>query len=964
MLAYAASASAQSGAASGQLAGSVNDATQSALAGAVVRATHTATGLTRQTASAADGRFVLPALPPGVYTLTIELAGFAPHRADNLELRVGESVSLPVTLRLSAKEEVIVIDDTGSVDLSGPEVAAYVPAYRLEALPLNGRNFLSLALLAPGVTTDRTPAQGAAATSGLTFLGQPARYNNITVDGLDNNEVVTGSVRDAFSQDAVLEFQVLAAGYAAEFGKSSGGVVNIVTRAGGNTLAGSAFVYGRHDALNGRQYFERFTPAGAPAALDKSPLRQWQFGGTVGGPIVRDRMWYFASVERVDQQAANLVTIDQAAARVLGASGYTVETGHVPFDRRSTQVLLKVDRMIGEVRRVGVRVATGTRYDENLEPWGGLVARSGGALLDSRDTTIAASLTDPLSGRLLHDLRGQYSYRHQDVLSLDPSCGGPCTGELQGLPQIEIPGVAIAGRQRFTPSVRASHRLQVVDTVNYVAASHLLKAGADYSYVDFADQRLPLLMAGRYLFPGLTALSAGTPGIYAQGYGDSSNPFAYHDVSVFGQDDWTVGDRLSINAGVRYQVQVLPRFDTAVPGLGATAVARDRDNVAPRVAARWYPGASSRTVVRGAYGLYFGNEITAMSGVAGVVGDDDGVRVRLVAGPAAAAAWQSPGHRAPEPGSAYPRLTIAIEPDHETPFTRQAVAGIHHELPGALAVTGSVVYARGFNYPGTLDYNPLVAELGPNRRPLDAVDPATGQPIPGSSASVIQFTSYGQSWYKGLTLALTRRGAGGHQLSLAYTLSKAEDLFRDHVDTVPQSQGRGRNPADPAGLPLGFDPVAEKALSHQDQRHRLVLSGVYQAPGRVQVAGILTAGSGRPYTIVAGVDLNRDGDAGTSPSDRARTNPADPASSVGRNAGTMPAQATLDLRVSRPVVVGGGSRVELMFEVFNVFNRTNFTEINNVFGTGAYPSNPLPAFGQFTQAGPARQMQVAARLRF
>jgi hypothetical protein len=170
-------------------------------------------------------------------------------------------------------------------------------------------------------------------------------------------------------------------------------------------------------------------------------------------------------------------------------------------------------------------------------------------------------------------------------------------------------------------------------------------------------------------------------------------------------------------------------------------------------------------------------------------------------------------------------------------------------------------------------------------------------------------------------------------------------------------------------LPLGFDPESERGPSTQDQRHRFVASGVYLAPGDVQLSAIVTVASGRPYTVLAGADLNGDGNGGAFPPDRARQDPTSEASSVGRNSETMPSQAAVDMRISRRFRFGPRAHIEGIFEVFNLFNRTNFIETNNlspafIWGTGAFPTNPLPTFGRFTQAGPPRQIQLALKIGF
>jgi hypothetical protein len=258
-----------------------------------------------------------------------------------------------------------------------------------------------------------------------------------------------------------------------------------------------------------------------------------------------------------------------------------------------------------------------------------------------------------------------------------------------------------------------------------------------------------------------------------------------------------------------------------------------------------------------------------------------------------------------------------------------------------------------------IDYNPIVPALGPGRRPADL------NGVAGTSASILQYTPWGGSWYQGLLLSATSRPANGSELVIAYTLSNAEDSISDYLGYPPQDQGRGRDPGDPGGLPIGFVASAERGPSLQDQRHRLVVTGIQELPYAFQVSAIFTAGSGRPYNIIAGADLNGDGDAIVSPGpDRARTVPADPSSSVGRNSGLLPGEERLDVRVTKRFRAGSRSTISFSLDILNVFNVTNFTDLNRVFGTGAYPSQPLPSYGQFTQAGPPRQLQLGARVSF
>jgi Carboxypeptidase regulatory-like domain/TonB dependent receptor/TonB-dependent Receptor Plug Domain len=985
----AAPAAGQSSTTTADMVGSVTDSSQAVLPGATVTATNLDTNLSRSTTTDEEGRFFLPALPIGPYQVTAAMNGFETQTHQRVVLHLGSTQMVTFALKVAAQSESVnVMGDVPLVDTAQTAVSTVVSQQQIENLPINGRNFISFSVITPGVSSDQTPQQGASATSGLSFAGQRARSNNITVDGLDNNDITIGSVRAVFSQEAVREFQVLTNSYSAELGKAAGGVVNIVTRSGTNRPSGNAFFYGRDKALNAKNHFEKFAPDGSRIDREKAPFSQKQFGGILGGPIARDKTFYFASFERLDTTASNFVTIDDTtpivipgrsatatAAQILRGAGFPVETGNVSYDVRNNSLLAKVDHQLNLDQRLTLRYTYGDGLNENIEPFGGQVARSRAASLDSRDNMMAASHTAVISNRLVNELRFQFARRDQKVLSLDPLCDGECDLDTEGGPTLEVVGFASVGRQRFTPQPRLNDRYQVLETISLFTGRHQLKAGFDFNYVDHKEQSLPLHFGGRYIFrplpaiPGvlpvpvssIQALALGLPAAYVQGYGDPAIPYGYRDLSLFVQDDWRMTDRLTIKAGLRYQNQYWPDFEYRVAGYpNPYKFPSDNNNVAPRLAVSWDPFGDARTSIHAAYGIYYDNHITGMAGIARGINGEDNVQTLLMQFPNSLAGWNAPGHRLPRQAApaVFPSVEISIDPGMKTPYAHHTSFGVERELPNSMALSASVVIARGKNQVGTIDYNPVVRSLGTNRRPEDV------NGIPGTSASILQYTSFGETWYRGLLLSLTKRFANRHQFLVGYTLSKAEDNATDYQSAfIPQNNGEGRDDANPNGLPIGFDPDAERGPSLQDQRHRFVASGLYLLPFDVQVSSIVTIGSGRPYNILAGDDLNGDGDGGTFPPDRARTTPGDPASSVKRNAGTMPVQATVDMRVARRFTLGR-VYVDGLFEVFNLFNRTNYTEINNIFGPGAYPSAGLPAFGQFTQAGPPLQVQLAARVSF
>jgi hypothetical protein len=979
-----AAAAAQARLTGADVQGTVTDESGAVLPGVTVSATNLETGLVRTSVTAGEGRYVIPALPPGPYKISAELQGFATATRQGVVLVLGQLATADFGLKLAGGHEEITITAQGAVvDPSHTSVSTVVGQQQIQSLPINGRNFISFSVITPGVTTDRTPQQGASATSGLSFAGQRARSNNIMVDGLDNNDLVVGSVRATFSQEAVREFQVLTNSYSAEFGKASGGIVNIVTKSGTNDFHGNAFLYYRDKSLNAKDHFEKFDVFGSPINRDKAPFSQNQWGGTLGGPIRKDRTFFFLSAERVDISANNFVNIDPAAAAILNAAGFPVELGNVPYDFKSTELLAKLDHQWTPNHNFVLRTNFSDTTNENIEPFGGLVARSRGAVQLRKDWAIAAAQTDVLSPRWVNEARVQFAHQKQDINSLDPNCGGPCLTDAQGGPTLEVTGVASVGRQRFTPQPRTNDRFQVTDTISFFGGGHSAKAGIDFNYIDHRDQSLPLSFGGRFIFtslpaiPGLLpapisalqAMALGLPAAYVQGYGNPRTGYGYKDVSLFIQDDWRITRKLTLKPGLRYQRQYWANIHYAVSNVGGTTLEydfpEDKNDLAPRIALAWDPKGDGKTSVHGAYGIFYDNQITGIVGITAGIDGRSHVRTLVLTFPSSIAAWRASGHKLPEPATAYPSLVISIDPALQTPYAHQAAIGIDRALGQDLSFSANAVYVRGKHQIGSIDYNPTIPSLGAGRRPDDVGGRA------GTSASVLQYTSFGETWYRGLTVSVNKRFAQGSQVLVSYTLSKAEDTSTDFQGAaVVQDQGFGRNPADPFGLPLGFDPLADKGPATHDQRHRFVLSGVARLPLDFQFSSILTAASGRPYTPLAGADLNGDGNGGGAPPDRARSNPADGSTSVGRNRETMKGQFIVDARLSRRFKIGPKLALEGIVEAFNLLDRTNYSEINNIFGRGAFPTSPQKdaqgrvTYGLYEQALPPRQIQLAVKMSF
>jgi hypothetical protein len=973
----------------GDIQGTVLDQQRETVGGADVTVTNLDTNLVRSSLSDTKGRYFFAALPPGRYKLGVELLGFVPETVEEVVLQLGHTVDRDFMLRVAgATETVLVVESATALDARRSAVAFTVGPQMIEGLPINGRNFTNFAALTPGVTTDRTTSRGIIATSGLSFTGQAARSNSLTVDGFDNNDVTTGGVRGVFSQEAIREFQVLTDSYSAEFGRASGGVVNIVTKSGTNELRGGAFIYARDKSLNTEDHFEKFDIFGDPINQGRAPFKQKQWGATLGGPIRKDKTFFFLSYENSSATASNFVNIDPEQAAALNRAGFPVELGYVPYDAKSSQALLKIDHQWSSSNNLILRGSLSEVENGNAEPFGGLTARSNGGALSSDDWFVSASETDVLSSQWVSETRVLVSHAKQTIVALDPTCGGPCTRADQGGPQVRLIGGALVGRVVTSPQTRRNERLEASQTFSYFMGSHQFKIGGTFANLNVKELTLPLNFGASYVFsplPGaalaavgqapraapLTAVDAlnfGLPAFYSQSYGNPSAPFKYKDMAAFVQDEWRATDRLTLKLGVRYQRQIFPKVSYNVSNVNGTRyqydLPQDKDDFAPRIGLSYDPSGDGKTNFHAAYGKYYDDQIAGNIATTTILGGNPAfARSITLRFPQSVGPWRAAGHKPPEPSALTPASVIVFSSNLQTPYTHQASLGGERLIGRDLVLSINGMYIRGYHQLGALDYNPVIPSLGAGRRPNDV------NGVAGSTAGITEYSTYGESWYKGLAVGLGKQFSNKSQFQISYTLSEAEDTTTDFF-SLPQEGGRGRNPADPTGLPVGFDPLAERGPSINDQRHRLVVSGLYEFPWQLRASTIVTYGSGRPFTPLAGIDLNGDQQQITIPSDRARTNPADPATSVGRNSQTTASQFIVDLRVSKRFGLGGRLGLEAIAEAFNLLNRVNYSDINDIFGVGAFPNQPAVdsrgrvTYGLYNRALPPRQIQLALKLTF
>lgn len=922
------------GTTTGDIRGRVTDESGGSLPGVTVTATGQETGLARSATAADDGSFVIRLLPPGIYRVTAVISGFQPGELSDVRVTIGSSANVDFALRVAGVAEAVTVrGQAGLIDPASTEVAKTIGETKIRNLPINQRNFLDFALTTPGVTAERGPQSGAASTSGLSINGQSPRYNNVVVDGMDNNDEAVGSVRSTFSQEAVQEYQVVQTPFASEYGRMTGGIVNIVTRSGTNEFHGSGFYFFRDDSLSDDNFLTG----------TKTTFEQHQYGASLGGPLLRDRLFFFGAAERLDVSDANVVTISDAAVALIRTNGFDVENGEVPFDRDRDTFLLKLDLLAGPNHAFALRGSYSEETDENQQVWGGLVARSGGGVRDLEDTAVALTGTSIFSPRISNELRLLYADRTHRLEPLDEAGGVAVT----------ILGVATFGTQRFLPQPRDTQVYQVFDAVSLFQGRSTFKLGVDYTRTDF-EGSLPLNFAGLYRFgalpgglpglppAGLTALQAfgaGVPQVFAQGFGDPDGSGKTNHLGVFGQWEWNASDRFLLRLGLRYD------YDDPIDPFP-----EDSDNWSPRLSFAWQGGDNWR--LRGGAGRFYG---VAALGPMFAVAIQDGVNVRTIVrtiqgGPSPLVPWRLPDRRfasAEQAGTSVVPLTVlrpagcegAVPPDldiegcaeFDSAYTDQANLGFEIALVDQLLFNVDYLYARGKDIFVTRNVNPITA-------------PPTGRPNPAFS-DIFRYGPDGNSWYNGVTLGLQTRIGGPFEASFFYTYADAED---DYVDWLTEFQ-----------LQDPLRPEDERGPSVHVPKHKATLSAIATTVGRQldwwardwTLALIADYAGGRPFNVLAGFDRNANGDP---LSDR----PA----GVERNSGELPDYFNVDLRVARRIPIGPVG-LEAIFEVFNLFNRDNVLEVNNVAFANAQLA-PNPAFEDPTRVTDPRRLQLGARLSF
>ena len=579
-----AQALAQQGVTTATLSGRVEDPRGAAIPAAEITVTNTSTNQTWGARSDARGFYRFLYLPVGAYRLKASQTGFNSFET-LVTLLVGQAIDVPVHLDVRVESQTVnVIADTPVVEVVRTQVAEAVTGREIDALPLNGRNYLDLALLSPAVSrtntgnNERFAETSAVPGTGISIAGQRNLNSGFVLDGLSANDDAADLAGSYFSEEVIREFQVVTSGGIAEFGRASGGIVNVVTRSGANDWRGRLYGFLRNRRLDARN----------PLASKKDPLTQTQYGLTLGGPLKHDRSFFFSNFEQMRQNRAGFITIFPAdVAPVNGVldsvqyRGPRIQTGEFPTGFDATNYLARVDHRLGAGNLLYFRYSIYDLNSVNARNTGGLNAASRGTGLENRDQTWAVNDIATLSPNTFIEARFQYA-RSRLAAPVNDAIG----------PAINISGVASFGTATFSPTARDIDLYQFVNNVSMQRGRHFVKAGLDFLY-NRVNILFPGALQGVYAFSSLANFQQGRYINFQQAFGQPGQFQSNPNLGLFIQDEWRPRRDLTVNAGLRYELQWLP-----------DPIQTDAGSVAPRIGIAYAPG-DRKTVIRAGFGLFY-----------------------------------------------------------------------------------------------------------------------------------------------------------------------------------------------------------------------------------------------------------------------------------------------------------------------------------------------------------------------
>ena len=919
------------------LSGRVTDPSGAVIANAQVTAAQVATNISRTISTGKDGRFRFPYLSLGTYDIHVHQQGFA--EADrSITLTVGADFDLQIALTLAGTQtSVNVSSQPALLETNRSEVANTISPHEIQDLSLLGRNFLDLALLVPGVSpTNTASTQLFAETSavpgqGISIGSQRNFSNSFVVDGLSANDDAAGLTGTFYGLDVVREFQVVTSGGQAEFGRALGGYINMVTKSGTNVLHGSVYGFLRNQRLN----------ADNALSQSKLPITQAQYGASLAGPILRNRTFYFANFERKQLNQDGIITIAPANIAAINSrlqaidyQGTQITTGLYSNPVHTNNFFAKIDHHINDRDQVGVHYSLYEVDSQNSRGVGGLSAISAAAALHDLDQTIAISNIFTLSPLTVNETRGQFT--RSNLAALPNDTIGPA---------VSISGVASFGTLSASPTGHLDNLYEVIDNLSHQAGSHSLRVGVDFLFNDLTIT-FPMSNRGSYSFSSLNNFLNGTYNNsgYTQSFGNPIVPQTNPNLGLYAQDEWKFAPSLTLNAGIRYDLQFLK------------SIATDTNNISPRLGFAWSPFARRTIVVRSSYGLFYDRVLlrplsNALQSSNNTTNINSSTFVTVSVSPTQTGAPTFPHIITTLPTEVLVNFAT-MAPHIQNAYSGQASLEVEQQLSASSTLSISYQHLRGLHLLASINQNtPTCIATGTNNgcRP---------NAVYGNNK---QYQSAGDSYYDGLSVSFQLKPTRWGAYRISYNWSKAIDDVGEFFFSSPIDN---------------FNIAEDRGLSDDDQRNRLVFDGTIHSSMEPShglwshlssgflLSTMLQYYSPLPLNITTGTNSIQ----GTTlrPCVPGVTNctQALPGTVIGRNIGVGFNFFNMNTRLSRTFPLGDRFRLEAIAEAFNALNHRNDLIPNGTFGTGPYPNAANSSFGQPTAVGDPRQVQLAARLTF
>lgn len=899
--------------------GLVTDASGAVVADASLTLVNSGTAATRTTKSLETGVYGFEVVPVGTYKLTATKEGFSTKVADGIVVAVGTVATVDVTLTVGhASEQVTVEGLVPLVNTNESHVGTVVDERAVHDLPLQSRQFLSVAVLTPGVTL--VPNGDPTALNRLmpSIGGSRARYTNFNVDNADDNEDLDGGLLQTISLEAVQEFQVITHRFSAEQGRAGYGIINVLTKSGTNQFHGSAFEFFRDKALNWKTHSEEL------ADSPKGSYRRNQYGGSFGGPIVKDRMFGFFAIEKLKQ-----TTVDLVDTQGIDPS----QDGSYDLPQTVFTILGKVDGDITKNNHASIRYSR----EHNTDVSGAtnrIPASAQGSNVNTYNSGVF-NLTSVIGTTKVNQFTGEFSSWRND---LPPNTIGPT---------LTFPNGVTLGQAPCCPQSTSLTKEQIRNTFSFITTgkgTHNVKVGAEYVFTRHPGGTFNVQKTPQYSFLGdsLTAPVGQILFLIGQGVFQFNS---FNRVGVFIQDDWKATRKLTFNLGLRWDYysgvafnqsysQTYNFLQTVLPTFAGKQTQSPKGNFGPRIGFAYDPAGDGKTVIRGGYGYYYNFPILT-SFFTMIERNPDPLRLGyLVNDPNGIknpdGSFFQFGQPLPPnqlPSSPVPLEDSVVDPNSINPRYQHATIGFERQLSTKTVVGADFIWSRG-------DHTPFANEI--NRFPT------TGGDRPYAAAGFnfpirIEDTS-GQSRYKALNISMTHNYSRSFQLTAWYTYSTCGSF-----GVIASDQGFDSFPInenDPHNR-NGFGPC------QFDPNHKFVISPIFTLPKHFQISSITRYTSGRAYNIKAGVDLNNDGINNDLPPGVAHIND-------GIGSGFFQA----DIRVSKifklPREFG---QIEGIFEMYNIFNNKNpnlfdGNKLSSTFGQAtAFAGDPLQPEQRLIQLG-------------